>query len=394
LGLIEFTDEDIGVQLVRGPGTEVADVCDRLQPGRTRFWQAVLDDRVSFEEVKALGDDLCPCRLHSFHEERDCLRRLLLGTPGQMDPPTRRRADSFRLLLSYLDQFRCDGDPWEPYRRAAYYRHEGSGKRFAAPADLEMMLTRWATYQAGEYVNRALEEIFLATLQTLQDGEKAVDTFAADFAREALTLSSKDLGLASSKKPWADRSVADLIAEARARQGLASEWQRANWSEDGLIDRAAQETDRQRKTALAFGCLLSVLVRDTFPREPYGSFETLAPDFKARHPVNLASVAGFVKDWQDKSASTVLAALVREKVLFRHLRVAMAKLRYQSQATFKFVVEQGNYIRVDKIDPTYTNPRLRAAFLFLRDLGLAKGRAGNWGLTGDGRALLRQRNGS
>ena len=81
-----------------------------------------------------------------------------------------------------------------------------------------------------------------------------------------------------------------------------------------------------------------------------------------------------------------MAALLREKVLFQHLRVAMRKLRYQTQATFKFVVEYGQYVWVEQFEPTFTSPRLRPAFLFLRDLGLAKGKTEGWGLTGDGKA--------
>src|SRR5262249_9660707 len=108
---------------------------------------------------------------------------------------------------------------------------------------------------------------------------------------------------------------------------------------------------------------------------------------------NLMSVPRFVRERQAENAAAVVAALVREKVLFQHLRVAMRKLRYQVQATFKFVVEEGHYLWVEDFDPTFTSPRIRQAFLFLRDLGLAKGRAGGWALTEDGKARLGQSDG-
>jgi hypothetical protein len=216
---------------------------------------------------------------------------------------------------------------------------------------------------------------------------------AADFAREALSLSSKDLGLGTREGPWANRRLTDLLEEATVGQGPAGDWPAASWSEERLIKRAAQENDPGRKTALALGCILSVLARGAFPAEPYYTFDTLGPGFRDRHPVNLASVAGFVRQREAEAAADVTAALLKEKVLFQHLRVAMRKLRYQLQATFKFVVEDGHFVWVEDFEPTFTSPRLRQAFRFLRDLGLARGRAEGWGLTADGRALLGQPDG-
>jgi hypothetical protein len=391
LGLIDITDEPPGIQLVRGYGTQVAGLCDQ-QPGRDKFWQAVVADRVSFNEIKELGDYVCPCALLSFHEERDFLRQLLFGAAGDMDQQTRRRADSFQLLLSYLNQSPDGGDPWKWYRQTAYYGHNASGKPFEVPRELVKPMSGWAVYQAGEYVNRALEEVFLAVLRKLQVGRSSVDSFAAGFSREALRFSSKELGLGKTKKAWADRLLVDLVNEAKVGQGPAGQWPDERWSEEQLIGRAAKEIDPDRKTAFAFGSILSVLAR-TCPQEPYTAFETLGGGFQDRHAVNLASVAQFIRERQNESTATAVAALVKEMVLIQHLRVAMRKLRYQAQATFKYVVEYGQYVWVEDFDPTFTSPRLRQAFLFLRDLGLAKGRADGWGLTKDGAALLRHRNG-
>src|SRR5262249_9886982 len=135
---------------------------------------------------------------------------------------------------------------------------------------------------------------------------------------------------------------ADLLEEAARDQGRPSEWQTARWSEDQLIRAAQKNDDPERKTALALGCILSVLARGALPAEPYKAFERLPTRFWERHPVNLMSVPRFVRDRQTESAAAVLTALVKEKVLFQHLRVAMRKLRdSKAQATFKFVVEDG-----------------------------------------------------
>jgi hypothetical protein len=392
LGLIDLTDEAPGVRLVRGHGTTLAESCDS-QDGRDKFWQAIVTNRISFDEIKGLGKSLCPCALASFAEERDFLRQLLFGGAGGTDQQARRRSNSLRLLLTFLNQSSDDTNPWESYRQTAYYGQNATGRRFAIPAALEKTVSRWAIYQAGEYVNRALEEILLAVLMRLQVEAMAVEGFADDFARDALSFSSHDLGLGTRKKPWASYSLADLIAEAGAGQKVDGNWTTGLWSENCLIARAAKATDQRRKTAFGLGCILSVLARAVFPAEPYAAFETLGSDFRDRHAVNLASITRFIRDRQAESAATVLAAMLREKVLFQHLRVAMRKLRYQTQATFKLVVDLGHYVWVEDFEPTFTSPRLRPSFYFLRDIGLAKGKAGGWGLTGDGKALLRQPNG-
>ena len=156
-------------RLVRGHGTTLAETCDS-QDGRDKFWRAVVTDRISFDEIKALGESLCPCTLTSFAQERDFLRQLLFGASGGTDQQTRRRSNSLRVLLTFLSQSSDGTNPWNSYRQTAYYGQNASGKRFATSAALEKTVSRWAIYQAGEYVNRALEEILLAVLEKASSG--------------------------------------------------------------------------------------------------------------------------------------------------------------------------------------------------------------------------------
>jgi hypothetical protein len=393
LRLMDFGEEPPGVRLVRGSGTQLAELCDK-QPGRDQFWQAVINDRISFRSIQRLGDQMCPCALPSFAKERDFLRQLLFGTTGQIDAQTLRRARTLRLLLSYLSHFHGSADPWdwELYRQTAYFGHNAIGKRFVSPSDLNDTLQKWAIYQAGEYVNRALEEIFLAVLWSLKSAACRVDTFAADFAKDVLSLCSNDLGVGRGKTQWRTRQVSELLSEAARNQGRLRDWSTALWSEHRLITQAALEPDARRRAALSFACILSVLARPDLPSDPYAAFQTIASEFWRAYPVNLTSVRALVFERKSDPSANVLSDLVRQCILYRHLRVAMHKLRFQNDATFKFVVEYGHYGWLEDFDPTYTSPRLRQAFRFIRDLGLAKGRSGNWQLTADGRAFLRNSN--
>lgn len=389
LGLINLQEEGPGVSLVRDRGTGLAEICDK-QAGRKQFWNAVIKDQASFKLIQELGDHLCPCCLVKFPQERDFLLDAVFHPLGQEDVTTAQRAQTLRLLLSFLSRAQKKEPPWSAFRPAAYFGHDEAGTVTAPPAKLTETMVRWRIYQAGEYVHLALEEAFLATLLRLKGGPQPVDRFAGDFANEALNTNSNDLGLGPSKDLWRDRTIGDLLTEAATRQGAPSKWTTTPWSEESLINSAAAEVVSGRRLALSFACILSVLARNAVPADPFQKFVNLGPEFLGRYPVHFPSISQFIRTREKARAADVCAALLREKVLLQHLRVAMRKLRYQVQATFKFIVEEGHFVWVEDFEPTYTSPRLRQAFLFLRDLGLTAGKGGNWGLTKLGATILEQ----
>ena len=297
LGLVETTDAVPRRPACAGPRHRDRQNL-RHAAGPRRFLAAVLVDKISFNEAQQLGKSLCPCLLATHPTERDFLRGLLFGVPGAISPHVRRRANCFRLMLSVLNQFGGEEDPWHSFRQIAYYRHDSSGKRLIYPTELEETLKRWGVYQAGEYVNRALEEMFLALLTKLHAGPVDVEHLADEVTRGALSKTSKSMGLGTNTRPWGERLLSDLLEEAACGQGAAGEWAIRSWSEQQLILRAEREEDPRLKAALSFGCILSVVARGSFPAEPYATFQSLGPDFKGRHPVSLASVAKVMRDRQ------------------------------------------------------------------------------------------------
>ena len=98
---------------------------------------------------------------------------------------------------------------------------------------------------------------------------------------------------------------------------------------------------------------------------------------------SLASELAFLDAHQDAPLNQTLIRLMRERVLDRHLWVAMQKLRHQGDYTFLLEADDGK-IRVRAKDgPVLTNPRLSNALTFLRDIHLL----GPSGLTELGRKL-------
>jgi hypothetical protein len=105
-----------------------------------------------------------------------------------------------------------------------------------------------------------------------------------------------------------------------------------------------------------------------------------APD----HFQSLRTEVKYLQAREQENARTVLDALVRERVLKRHLWVASRKFRNQKAYTFLIEPEEGLLRYRDRFRVSPSSPRLDQAMRFLRDVKLID----NAGLTDFGRAEL------
>lgn len=394
LGIISIVDAPLGIQLNQEAGVKIAEICD-AQPGRQELWKAVLDNEVSLKLVEDLGEWLCPCALTTFDEECQFLTELMFGPDRGNGGPTHQRARSLRLLLAFLDQYGGAKEPVSEFRQIAYYGHSEAGEQFVPPSGLAEDLEKWLIYQAGEYVHYSLEHAFLAILAVLKTAEptdSGLDSFVHRLATEALAASSATLGLGDDAEPWADRLVSDLLEEARSAQTSLAEWSQDPWAESKLVPNP-KHSDAQDVLARAFACVLSVLARNQVPAAPFSGFSSLDSSFLRRYSANIASFRAFVLRNGERKAVDVYAEILSNWVIGQHIRVAMRKLRNQIQATFKIAIEEGRYVWIEDFDPTYTSPRLKQAFRFLRDLGLCGGASDGWRITEAGKRRLEGANG-
>jgi hypothetical protein len=66
----------------------------------------------------------------------------------------------------------------------------------------------------------------------------------------------------------------------------------------------------------------------------------------------------------------IIARVMEERVLRRHLWIALRKLRYQNDYTFLVEADNGRIRLPNKDGPVFTNPRLGPAVTFLKDVHL------------------------
>ena len=78
----------------------------------------------------------------------------------------------------------------------------------------------------------------------------------------------------------------------------------------------------------------------------------------------------FLEEHLHEPFGQMVARLIEERVIRRHLWIALRKLRYQGDYTFLIEVDNGRVRLRGEDGPVYTNPRLGPSVTFLRDTHL------------------------
>lgn len=96
----------------------------------------------------------------------------------------------------------------------------------------------------------------------------------------------------------------------------------------------------------------------------------MADRFFQTYEINLFSLERLTRDtWSAQTGGEWLAWLAAEWGLRVHFRVALRKLRYQSQDSFRIVPREEGYRVREAPRAQWSSPRLAQAFRFLHDLG-------------------------
>ena len=224
---------------------------------------------------------------------------------------------------------------------------------------------RWRIYQANDLCHVALETLLRFVLDTLGAEPSGIPP------RQLLEQLVTDMREASSAAPQSWGALLDGIGLAdNASDGVRpdSEWsladdimrtvRRANGFVDG-------ETGFKAVRLLA--ALHKRSLKESWPLE--AELGTLTND--AFH--SLLSERAFLQRYENHDFWELIARLVEERVVRRHLSVAMRKLRQQKDYTFLIESQNGRLRRRKQDGPVYTNPRLQPAITFLKDIHVLGG---------------------
>jgi hypothetical protein len=356
-----------GVRYTAEWGRELAAVHDHRVDAKG-FFDAVDSDHVDADAVRALSS-FCPCHLRKNKAERDTIVRLLFRNgegPLKQEIGDERR----RTLTLLLDYARALGTSKQHFPDAVgflgscYANALPDGTAWAPPAGLTAVRTGWAIYKRHELLAVAVQGLFWAGLTALLDeGGFAADgvAYASWFAKRfRRALGSGD----------ATATFPRLVESRRRMLPPLEDW-RAPEHEVQIADSllaAQRESNANEVVAKSLRILLSLVARG-IGESPYGDL-VVADRFFQTYEINLFSLQRLARDeWASQTGTEWLEWLAADWAIRVHFRVALRKLRYQSQDSFRIVpLDEGYRVR-EAPRAQWSSPRLAQAFRFLYDLG-------------------------
>jgi hypothetical protein len=307
--------------------------------------------------------------------ERQIYEDLLFAEAGLERAEDLNRRKSLLLILSLAQQLGHVPDTMD-VRWALYAGCLPDGTGLAFPGvDLERHRQRWWVYQANDLIHICFETLLKFVLDALEvhPGGIPLARLIADSVAEIMVSADPH------PKSWA-AFLDETVPASNA------------WSPDSPAGEAAlvQEVMKAARhdrfcgpegayTALRLLAVLQNRVRASAKdiREELGAYDASA--FRSL----LTELRFLDKHMQADFAETV-ARLIEERVLRRHLWIALRKLQYQGDYTFLIETDDGRMRLREKDGPVFTNPRLAPAITFLKDIHLLGGN----GLTTLGRQRI------
>ena len=320
---------------------------------------------------------MTPSEITSDSEERELYERLLFASTELQRGPDLDRRRSLLLILELAQRLGRTPSVWD-VRWSLYADYDEKSRPLGlSDAALEKQRWRWWAYHANDLTHLSYETLLKFILDVLE-------TYPAGIALPALIA-----------------ECLSAIAET------ADEWP-ASW--DDFLDRIAVpdhallQTDPQAESILAEAlrqgarpdgvcepetAWLAVKLLAIIHSRSRSAEEHLREELSHLDPAGFRSLLTekrFLEAHGGEEFSRMLARLIEERVIRRHLWVALRKFRYQGDYTFLIETDDGKVRLRAKDGPVYTNPRLSPAITFLSDIHLID----DDGLT----ALGRQRIGS
>lgn len=346
------------------PGPHLGDAlaqCFERECGEVgaRYIAAVERGTVTLTELDDFAA-LSPSQIPQHSDERQLYEDLLLSNRDPESSDGGRRK-SLLLILALAQRLGRLPDITD-VRWALYAGRLPDGNALHLPEHLESHRRSWWAYQCNDLSHVCFETLLKFILNLLAahpDGlplGALIGTAVSEIrAAAGQTYPADWAGLLDQHQP---------IDNASAEEDERSEFALANL----LMKAARQEAACTAEMAWAALRLLATLHNRT-----RGDERQIVESFGGYDPAGFRSIlteTRFLQGHLSESLDGSIGRLLEERVVRRHLWIALRKLRHQGDYTFLLEADDGR-VRVRDMDgPVYTNPRLGPSITFLRDIGL------------------------
>jgi len=327
----------------------------------TKFQRIVQSGRVSLSALDDLAS-LLPSKIGAQSRERGAYERILFAETAAANDRDRSRRKSLILPLRLAQHLGRDISP-QDVRWILYAGQDWESSPFEIDdPSLSLQRKRWWAYQAGDLGHLALEALLKWMLDELEGHPSGLTS------NQLVEAAIESMEIQHTGWPRAWR---ELVAELpKAENPLSESEPTSEWSLYGEILQAGTKEQRAPvRSAQAAVEMMAVLCRQIAPdrkffAQQHGGDHVDAP---AR---SFATELAFLDGLNGVTIQDMLVALLKKRILQRHLWVAMRKLQYQRDYTFLVETHDGRLHLRAKDGPVETNPRLGPALTFLRDIHL------------------------
>jgi hypothetical protein len=332
------------------------------------FFEAVDGDQVDAKIVRKLSA-FCPCHLRKNTAERDALITLLFcrGEDHLKLEAGSERRQTLTLLLDLaraLQEIKNHYLEPSEFLNSCYTGVLPDSTAWPIPAGLTEIRNGWGIYKRHELLAIAVQGLFWAGLSALLDEGGYVD----DGPAYAKWFGERFRGVLGGSFP--STPFPSQVDACRQSLPSHSNWQlgehEVNLGNALLV--AQKEKDVDEVVALSLRLLLSLVARG-IDQTPYGAL-VAADRFFETYEINLFSLRKCAADtWKSMNGLEWLEWLAASWTLRVHFRVALRKLRYQSQDSFRIIpIDEGYRVREAPL-AQWSSPRLAQALRFLCDMG-------------------------
>jgi hypothetical protein len=363
--LTRSSEHDVPV-LTEEIGQPLASVFgEAMGPFADQFYDVIERGAVSKAELDQFAA-LAPSEISLTSAERTHYQEVLLREPEANDPTALSRRLSMILILKVAVLLGRDPDADE-VRWILYAGFDAQGRclDLDAPA-LEAQRQRWWVYHANDLCHIALETLLKFTLDVLGQYPSGI-TLA-----RLVPLCTGHILDAADEKPASWAALIDTIQPAK--NAYAEDDAESEWSLSQDIVRGAGRVDEKVCTpdlawkAIKLLAILHKRVRQE-ERDIAAELGGVDPDFFR----SLLSETRFLDRESKDDFEKTLGQIIEERVVRRHLWVALRKFRSQRDYTFLIEMDEGRLRLREKDGPVFTNPRLGPAITFLKDIHLVGG---------------------
>ena len=371
-------------------------VAERLDHGfdRRAFLNVVEADRVSTHELDALKA-LCPCHLPKNRGEADVLRDLFFARGVFYDSEAMPRRRSLQSILQLGDHLAAEDFELTEgtFRACAYSWALPSGMPWEAPESLISNRQRWASYARNELLSVTVQGLFFALLNAYEESGLRLDSsddIVQWFLKRPETLRAvKDVG--------GNRTYLQLVHDSESWLSAMTQWTSSS-HEVQLAEQIVQlcrgpRSAECRQSIILHG--LRVLIALGARRKPgeTGYADLVFEEGYFRYyPINLRSFENHgTQNWASLAGADLLGWILLNWGIEAHLRVALRKLRGQSQSTFRIRPSDRGFEVVGVPPASHTRPRFNQAVRILKDVSaLTRSETKRWISSELGREIIEQ----